>query len=71
MSDVLPALVVAMVATRKGVVFPDYFPVYLVLPEHVGEFKEKYDGAVPGLVWIPLDNVNDLRGPLPRKLPRR
>lgn len=69
MGEMAPAVVVAMVATVQDAVV-DY-PLYLILPEDVAEFKDQNDGNQPGLVWVPMDNVMDLRGPLPRKLPRR
>jgi hypothetical protein len=55
----IPAM---MVATMNGHVLN--WPAYLIDPEKVDEFKERFDGIAPGTSWFPLTTVIDLRGPL-------
>ena len=62
--DMTKPNVFAMIATFNGVIVN--FPVYLVNSENVAAFKERWDESQPGLVWFPVDEVIDQRGPLPR-----
>lgn len=60
---------VFMVATLNGAAVN--FPAYIINETEVETFKSKFDGTAPGLVWFPLNEVVDLRGPLNlSKLPR-
>lgn len=72
MGDILPAFVVAMVPTFKGFVVSDpNQPMYMIKPEQVKEFKERWDGTPEGLEYVAVENVMDLRGSFPRALPSR
>ena len=66
MGEMQEPFVVALIPTMFGKVVSNInWPLYLVNPDKVDEFKSKWDKVTPGLEWVPIVSVCDLRGPFP------
>lgn len=67
MGDFMPPFVVAMCPVRDGTLVSDInWPMFLVKPDQVEEFKARWDGVPEGLEYVAVEGVMDLRGPFPR-----
>lgn len=69
MGEMFPPSLIAMVATIDGTIVNSEWPLYLIDPDKIEDFKEKFDDEGytntdgPGLVWNALTHPIDLRGP--------